>query len=44
MSLGSGFRRKDEGEHIDLDKPAEELRAFTKSFESSMGHPRGANK
>ena len=32
------------GEHIDLDKPAEELLAFSKSFETSLGPPQGATK
>ena len=32
------------GEHIDLNKPAEELLAFSKSFEETMGPPRGAVK
>lgn len=32
------------GEHIDLDKPAEELLAFSKAFETSLGPPQGATK
>ena len=32
------------GEHIDLDKPSEELLAFSKSFETSLGPPQGATK
>ena len=30
------------GEHIDLDQPAEELLAFSKSFEVTKGPPQGA--
>lgn len=30
------------GEHIDLDRPDEELLAFAKSFEEKKGPPRGA--
>jgi catechol-2,3-dioxygenase len=32
------------GQQIDLDAPDEELLAFAKSFESSMGPPRGAQQ
>ena len=32
------------GEHIDLDKPAEELLAFSKAFETSLGPPQGATR
>ena len=32
------------GEHIDLDKPSEEILAFSKSFEASLGPPLGATK
>ena len=32
------------GEHIDLDKPAEELLAFSKSFEEKLGPPVGRVK
>ncbi len=32
------------GEHIDLDEPADELLAFSKSFEEKLGPPQGAIK
>jgi catechol-2,3-dioxygenase len=32
------------GEHIDLDKPSEEVLAFAKSFEASVGPSVGASK
>ena len=32
------------GQHIDLDKPNDELLAFSKSFEATMGPPRGAQQ
>ena len=41
----TGFNvRQPMGEHIDLDKSNEELLAFSKSFETTMGPPRGAAK
>src|SRR5262247_83183 len=32
------------GEHIDLDRPDDELLAFAKSFEATKGGPRGAQR